>query len=38
LDRIRAAVDANGGRVEVGYVTVGYLARTRERPGERNDG
>jgi SAM-dependent methyltransferase len=37
LDRIRAAVDANGGRVEVGYVTVGYLARTRARLGERDD-
>jgi len=27
FDRIRAAVDANGGRVEVDYVTVGYLTR-----------
>ena len=32
FDRIRATIDANGGQVEVGYVTVGYLARTRDRP------
>lgn len=28
FDRVRTAVDSNGGRVEVHYVTVGYLART----------
>jgi hypothetical protein len=37
FDRIRAAVDANGGLIEVDYVTVGYLARTEDRPG-REDG
>ena len=30
--RIRATLDGNGGQVEVGYVTVAYLARTRAHP------
>jgi SAM-dependent methyltransferase len=29
FDRIREAVDANGGNVEVEYLSVGYLAQTR---------
>lgn len=37
FDRIRTAVDANGGRVEGDYVTVGYLARTRDRLGQEDD-
>lgn len=30
--RLETAVEAYGGHLEVGYVTVGYLARTRDRP------
>jgi hypothetical protein len=37
FDRIRTAVDTNGGHVEVDYVTVGYLARTRDRLGQEDD-
>ncbi len=35
FDRIRSAVDANGGRVEVEYMSVGYLARSRRRNGQK---
>ena len=33
FDKVRAAVEANGGKVEVGYLTVAYLARTLGRLG-----
>jgi hypothetical protein len=36
-DRIPAAVDASGGRIEVGYTTVGYFAWTHDRLGEWSD-
>ena len=35
FDRIRSAVDANGGLVEVEYMSVGYLARSRDRSGQK---
>jgi SAM-dependent methyltransferase len=33
FDKVRAAVEANGGKVDVGYLTVAYLARTLGRQG-----
>ncbi len=35
FDRIRSAVDANGGRVEVEYMSIGYLAQSRRNNGQK---